>query len=83
MNSVNDTPTYWPLGGELGDDIAYIMVERRGQNRTDTLSDFQKLMEQNNIVLVEGCVVQVADYVKFEQVMQENGWKKEFIVFGP
>ena len=88
-------PIYFPLGGRLEGDSAFIMVSCRGQKHDETMKMFLTLLKENDIKLGEGHfwgdeeddledgLLLAKDYEKFEQVMTEAGWKKQFIAFGP
>lgn len=93
-SSVCHPPTYFPLGGKLDGDCAFIMVRRRGQSHDETLGEWKMLMQENGIILGEGDVfgfpdepwddlLMAKDYERFEQVMAQARWKKQFIAFGP
>jgi hypothetical protein len=76
-------PIYYPLFGKLEGACAFIMVARSGQANEETTKEWKTLMKVNGIELEEDELLLAKDYDKFIQVMKQNGWKEEFIAFGP
>jgi hypothetical protein len=74
---------YYPLFGKLEGACAFIMVARKGQTNEETVKEWKALMKINGIELEEDELLLAKDYDKFLQVMEQNGWKEEFIAFGP
>lgn len=76
-------PIYYPLFGKLEGACAFIMVARKDQTNEETVKEWKTLMKINGIELEEDELLLAKDYNKFLQVMEQNGWKEEFIAFGP
>lgn len=76
-------PIYYPLFGKLEAPCAFIMVAKSGQTNEETTKEWKMLMKVNGIELEEDELLLAKDYDKFTQVMKQNGWKEEFIAFGP
>ena len=74
---------WYPLCGQLDNDFAMIMVSHRGQSHTETMTEWKALVEESGIVLGDGDILMAKDYDKFTKVMEQAGWVKQFIAFGP
>ena len=79
-----DNGAWYPLFGliEQGEDIP-IMVESRGESHAATSLRFQRLMADHGFELEDGWIVKEMQTARFIKTMEQAGWVKQFIAFGP